>query len=318
VIGAKAGHREHDNGDKSTGDYVINPGIKERADPDRCAELPKELARDTAFRCLSILRASSGKFPFVPFILKQDHRAELDRRTFTEIRGTNSIAPHLPIVLSWRSGQMAARSNFHGAHTRLALNHRLKQLPGRRSIGVLRLAISCSQECRCDSLESPALKSGRRICRLAGRRQCAPANSETFADRDRRAGTIHLTVEAAVDATLRMFSVKGSFPVWSGPLTRFIQNSCRDITPPAGNSPTSPARRFSPTDSTLQGRVPKELALAGITTVESANTWLRDNYISAHNARFATKAEQEGSVFVAVAGLGLAETPMFPLASPIR
>ena len=32
---------------------------------------------------------------------------------------------------------------------------------------------------------------------------------------------------------------------------------------------------------TLQGRVPKELALAGITTVEAANAWLRDTYISA-------------------------------------
>ena len=53
---------------------------------------------------------------------------------------------------------------------------------------------------------------------------------------------------------------------------------------------------------TLQGRVPKELALAGITTVEAANAWLRDTYIPAHNARFAIKAEQEGSAFVAVPG----------------
>ena len=59
---------------------------------------------------------------------------------------------------------------------------------------------------------------------------------------------------------------------------------------------------------TLQGRVPKELALAGITTVEAANVWLRDTYISAHNTRFATKAEQEGSAFVATASLDLAET----------
>jgi transposase len=59
---------------------------------------------------------------------------------------------------------------------------------------------------------------------------------------------------------------------------------------------------------TLQGRVPKDLVLAGITTVEAANAWLRDTYISAHNARFATKAEQEGSAFVASAGLDLGET----------
>ena len=53
---------------------------------------------------------------------------------------------------------------------------------------------------------------------------------------------------------------------------------------------------------TLQDRVPKELALAGITTMAEANTWLRDTYISAHNARFAIEAEQEGSAFVAVPG----------------
>jgi len=51
-----------------------------------------------------------------------------------------------------------------------------------------------------------------------------------------------------------------------------------------------------------------ELTLAGITTVEAANAWLRDTYISTHNARFATKAEQEGSAFVAADGLDLAET----------
>jgi transposase len=58
---------------------------------------------------------------------------------------------------------------------------------------------------------------------------------------------------------------------------------------------------------TLQGRVPNELALAGITTVEAANAWLHDTYIVDHNARFAVKAEQDGSAFVAAAGLDLAE-----------
>jgi transposase len=59
---------------------------------------------------------------------------------------------------------------------------------------------------------------------------------------------------------------------------------------------------------TLQGRVPKELALSGIATVEAANAWLRDTYIPAHNARFAVTAEQDGSAFVAAAGLDLMET----------
>ena len=50
---------------------------------------------------------------------------------------------------------------------------------------------------------------------------------------------------------------------------------------------------------TLQDRLPKELALAGITTVEAANRWLREVYIAEHNKRFAVAAEQEGSAFVA-------------------
>ena len=50
---------------------------------------------------------------------------------------------------------------------------------------------------------------------------------------------------------------------------------------------------------TLQDRLPKELALAGISTVEAANRWLREVYMPEHNARFAIDAEQEGSAFVA-------------------
>jgi len=50
---------------------------------------------------------------------------------------------------------------------------------------------------------------------------------------------------------------------------------------------------------TLQDRLPKELALAGIDTIEAANRWLRETYIVEHNARFAIAAEQEGSAFVA-------------------
>jgi transposase len=49
---------------------------------------------------------------------------------------------------------------------------------------------------------------------------------------------------------------------------------------------------------TLQDRLPKELALAGITTMEAANRWLREVYIMEHNARFAVPAGQEGSAFV--------------------
>ncbi len=49
---------------------------------------------------------------------------------------------------------------------------------------------------------------------------------------------------------------------------------------------------------TLQDRLPKELVLAGITTLEAANRWLRDVYIAEHNTRFAVDAERAGSAFV--------------------
>jgi hypothetical protein len=49
------------------------------------------------------------------------------------------------------------------------------------------------------------------------------------------------------------------------------------------------------------------MALAGIDAIEAANAFLRDVYIPAHNARFAVPAEQDGSAFVAVAGVDLGE-----------
>ena len=52
---------------------------------------------------------------------------------------------------------------------------------------------------------------------------------------------------------------------------------------------------------TLQDRLPKELALAGITTIADANAFIRERYLPAHNARFAVKPAEEGSAFVPVA-----------------
>jgi len=49
---------------------------------------------------------------------------------------------------------------------------------------------------------------------------------------------------------------------------------------------------------TLQDRLPKEFKLAGIDTVETANTWLRDSFIADYNSRFAIQAEQTASAFV--------------------
>jgi transposase len=50
---------------------------------------------------------------------------------------------------------------------------------------------------------------------------------------------------------------------------------------------------------TLQDRLPKELRLAGITTLAAANRFIAEVYLPAHNARFAVPAEQPGSAFVA-------------------
>jgi hypothetical protein len=51
---------------------------------------------------------------------------------------------------------------------------------------------------------------------------------------------------------------------------------------------------------TLQDRLPKELALAGITTVAAANRFLREVYLAEHNARFAVPAAEPASAFVQV------------------
>ena len=50
--------------------------------------------------------------------------------------------------------------------------------------------------------------------------------------------------------------------------------------------------------ATLQDRLPKELRLAGITTMEDANRFLREVYLPEHNARFAVAPAHPGSAFV--------------------
>ena len=57
--------------------------------------------------------------------------------------------------------------------------------------------------------------------------------------------------------------------------------------------------------ATLQDRLPKELALAGITGVETANRFIAESYLPRHNARFAVAAAEPGTAFVADRG-GLA------------
>jgi transposase len=59
---------------------------------------------------------------------------------------------------------------------------------------------------------------------------------------------------------------------------------------------------------TLQDRLIKELAKAGITAIDAANRWLREFYLPAHNARFARPAALPESAFVAADAALLAET----------
>ena len=48
---------------------------------------------------------------------------------------------------------------------------------------------------------------------------------------------------------------------------------------------------------TWQGRLPQELRLAGITTVEAANAFLRERYIAEFNSKFTVAAREKGTAF---------------------
>ena len=56
--------------------------------------------------------------------------------------------------------------------------------------------------------------------------------------------------------------------------------------------------------STWQGRLPQELRLRGITTVEAANRFLDRTYIAEFNRRFQVPAEQPGTAFLPLGGAG--------------
>jgi transposase len=58
---------------------------------------------------------------------------------------------------------------------------------------------------------------------------------------------------------------------------------------------------------TLQGRLPQELKLAGISTIDAANRFIRETYLPEHNARFARPPELEESAFVKADPSALAE-----------
>jgi transposase len=58
---------------------------------------------------------------------------------------------------------------------------------------------------------------------------------------------------------------------------------------------------------TLQDRLPKELALAGITDMAAANQYLTAHFLPAYNQRFAVPAAEAGTAFIPWVGTSLAE-----------
>jgi transposase len=56
---------------------------------------------------------------------------------------------------------------------------------------------------------------------------------------------------------------------------------------------------------TWQGRLPQELRLHGITTVEEANRFLREHYVEVFNRKFQVEATEPGSAFVPLTGQDL-------------
>ena len=54
--------------------------------------------------------------------------------------------------------------------------------------------------------------------------------------------------------------------------------------------------------ATHQGRLPKELALAGITDMAAANRYLRESYMPMFNKEFAQPPQEEGTAFVPFVG----------------
>ena len=65
--------------------------------------------------------------------------------------------------------------------------------------------------------------------------------------------------------------------------------------------------RSERTFRTLQDRLPKELALAGITDMAAANRYLLTDFLPAYNRRFAVAAAAPGTAFIPWVGTSLAE-----------
>ena len=64
----------------------------------------------------------------------------------------------------------------------------------------------------------------------------------------------------------------------------------------------TPARWIGPRPPAKQDRLPKELRLVGITSMDAANWFLKDRHLPEHNGRFARPPEEAGSAFVPFCG----------------
>lgn len=58
---------------------------------------------------------------------------------------------------------------------------------------------------------------------------------------------------------------------------------------------------------TLQGRLPQELRVRGITEMEAANQYIREEYLQKHNQSFMVPAEEDGSAFIPWVGIDLSD-----------
>jgi transposase len=111
-----------------------------------------------------------------------------------------------------------------------------------------------------------------------------------------------------------LYSDRGSHffytPVAGGPPDRSRKTQIAraleqlNIEPIPANSPQARGRceRFF---GTWQGRLPQELRLRKITTMEAANDYIRKHWIAYHNKNFAVAAQQSGTAFVPYVGSDL-------------
>src|SRR5947209_4915924 len=67
--------------------------------------------------------------------------------------------------------------------------------------------------------------------------------------------------------------------------------------PPIRSGPAVPYEFPKRTFGTWQNRLPQELRLAGISTLEQANAFLHDRYMAEFNRKFAKPAAEKGTAF---------------------